>query len=204
MSKRVIRSEADDTTRERILKAAMLRFSAHSYEETGLRDIAADAKVDMAYVQRCFGSKEKLFYEAVKATFQPERVFVGETRDLPSILAKDVLTDRGKDEIRSLDIAIRSLSSPDASRVLRELMMEDFVGPLMRKHDGVSEKRAAVIAALLGGVGVLRDVIGAAALQEEEGGELERIITNVIASLLDGEPDNDCTKSTSPSMRPSG
>ena len=94
-------------------------------------------------------------------------------------------------------------SAPDASRVLRELMMEDFVGPLMCKHDGMSEKRAAVIAALLGGVGVLRDVIGAAALQEEEGGELERIITNVIASLLDGEPDSESRETISPSMRKS-
>jgi AcrR family transcriptional regulator len=32
------------STRDRILHAAILRFSSHSYEETGLRDIAADAR----------------------------------------------------------------------------------------------------------------------------------------------------------------
>ncbi len=68
MPNRVIRPDANDTTRDRILKAAILRFSTHSYDHTGLRDIAADVGVDMAYVHRSFGSKEKLFYEAVKAS----------------------------------------------------------------------------------------------------------------------------------------
>lgn len=52
MPNRVISPDANDTTRERILKAAILRFSAHSYDNTGLRDIAADVGVDMAYVHR--------------------------------------------------------------------------------------------------------------------------------------------------------
>lgn len=49
MPKIAIDARPDDTTRERILKAAMLRFSTHSYEETGLRDLAADVGVDSAY-----------------------------------------------------------------------------------------------------------------------------------------------------------
>ena len=47
MPNRKIRPVPEDTTRERILKAAILRFSTHSYEETGLRDIAADVGVDI-------------------------------------------------------------------------------------------------------------------------------------------------------------
>ena len=42
MRRQIIRSASNDTTRDRILKAAMLRFSTQSYEETGLREIAAD------------------------------------------------------------------------------------------------------------------------------------------------------------------
>ena len=77
MPTRIIRPTAEDTTRERILKAAMLRFSTYSYEETGLRDIATDVGVDTAYVHRSFGSKEKLFREAVDAIVRPEMWFVG-------------------------------------------------------------------------------------------------------------------------------
>lgn len=44
-------------TRDRILNAAILRFARSSYESVGLRDIAADAGVDVAYVHRLFWFK---------------------------------------------------------------------------------------------------------------------------------------------------
>jgi len=190
MPKIAVDTRSDDSTRERILKAAMLRFSTHSYEETGLRDLAADVGVDPAYVHRCFGSKEKLFREAVKATLRPERVFAGEAEDLPATLAQEVLVERGDNEIRPLDIIIRSFSSPDASRVLRDLMMEDFVGPLVEKRSPLSKRRAALVGAFLAGVGILRDVIRAEPLLEDEGESMEEIIAQTIEGLLDGSPDD--------------
>ncbi|MGV6876335.1 TetR/AcrR family transcriptional regulator [Pseudochelatococcus sp. B33] len=187
MPTQLIRPEPDDTTRERILKAAMLRFSAHSYEETGLRDLAADVGVDVAYVHRCFGSKEELFRQAVKAILQPGRLFTGDPSEFPSRLAKEVLTDRGANEIRSLDIIVRSFSSPDASRVLGSVIADDFIKPLLGKRAGVSERRAALVGAFLAGVGILRDIIRAEPLREAEGGELELLISQVIAGLLADE-----------------
>lgn len=195
MPKYRIHADSDDATRERILKAAILRFSTHSYEETGLRDLAADVGVDMAYVHRCFGSKEKLFYEAVKAVFQTDCVFIGDTKDLPSSLAKDILVERGDSEIRPFDIIVRSFSSPDASRVLRQAMADDFIAPLRESHAHISEKRAALIGAFLAGVGIFRDVVRAAPLQGMEDGELERLITQVIADLLFGELHDERTAS---------
>jgi AcrR family transcriptional regulator len=50
-------TESTVATRDRILNAAMERFSRTSYEQTGLRDIAADVGVDVAYVHRCFARK---------------------------------------------------------------------------------------------------------------------------------------------------
>lgn len=190
MPKISVDARSDDTTRERILKAAMLRFSTHSYEETGLRDLAADVGVDPAYVHRCFGSKEKLFYEAVKATLRAERVFAGEADDLPSTLAKEVLMERGANEIRPLDIVIRSFSSPEASRVLRDLLMEDFIDPLIEKRQRLSKRRAALVGALLAGVGILRDVIRAEPLQSGEG-EIEVLIARAIDGLMSDGADDD-------------
>ncbi|WP_390965363.1 TetR family transcriptional regulator [Paracoccus yeei] len=40
---------AAPSAKDRILTAAFRRFAAHSYHETHLRDIAADAGVDVAY-----------------------------------------------------------------------------------------------------------------------------------------------------------
>ena len=56
-------------TRARILAAARVRFSRDAYENVGTRDIAADAGVDAALVNRYFGSKEKLFDEAIQDAF---------------------------------------------------------------------------------------------------------------------------------------
>lgn len=185
MPNRLIFPAPEDTTRDRILKAAILRFSSHSYEETGLRDIASDVGVDMAYVHRSFGSKEKLFREAVKAIVRPEVWLVGEASELHVTLAKEVLAKKGANEIRSFDVLARSFSSPEASRVFRELIDEGLVKPMASKCPVVSEQRASMVAAFLAGVSILRDVIGTPALQS--GGndrELMALVSQVVEFIM--------------------
>ena len=53
--------------KERILNAAMLLFARMPYSDTSLRDIAAAAEVDVAYVHRAFGSKAEIFRHALLA-----------------------------------------------------------------------------------------------------------------------------------------
>ncbi|WP_440640910.1 TetR/AcrR family transcriptional regulator [Bradyrhizobium sp. PUT101] len=174
-------------TRDRILNAAVLRFSSHSYEQTGLRDIAADVGIDVSYVHRCFGSKEQLFAEAVEATVHPARLLTGTAGDLPGTLAKHVFArdaTQARDEVGPLDIIIRSLSSPEASPVLRDFMLNDFITPLASKLDQPAARRAALIAAFLAGVGILRNVLGVAPLLEAEGGDLESLIAKTLEDMM--------------------
>ena len=194
MPNRVIRPDANDTTRDRILKAAILRFSTHSYDHTGLSDIAADVGVDMAYVHRSFGSKEKLFYEAVKASGKPDLLFTEEGESLSSVLAKHVLSRKGVNEIGALDIVVQSFGSPAASRVLNEFLEEDFIAPLVSKLTMVPKRRAALVAAFLAGVGILKDVIKAETLLKDGRNVLEEDVKRVIATLLDPEM-SDCDAS---------
>ena len=56
-------------TQASILQAARTQFARHSYEQVGLREIAAGAGVNVALVIRYFGSKERLFTEAVAGRF---------------------------------------------------------------------------------------------------------------------------------------
>ena len=180
-------TRAGIATRDRILDAAILRFSRQSYESTGLRDIAADVGVDVSYVHRCFGSKEQLFAEALDATIVPERLFAVATDDLPDFLAKQVFArdkTRGRSTVGPLDIIIRSLTSPEASRVLRDFVRNDFIHPLADKIDQQDKTRAAVVAALLAGIGIFRNVLRINPLLEGEGGELEQILAQTIAGLL--------------------
>ncbi|MBI5132747.1 MAG: TetR family transcriptional regulator [Rhodopseudomonas palustris] len=174
------------TTRDRILDAAILRFSRQSYEATGLRDIAGDVGVDVAYVHRCFGSKERLFAAAVEATLQPEVMLSSKAEDLAATLTKEVIQaeDYGPHDVRPLDIIIHSLSSADASRVLREVVARSFIEPLAAKLGHADALNASLITALLAGAGILRTVLGIAPLQEAEGGRLEAMMTAALQGII--------------------
>lgn len=173
------------TTRDRILDAAILRFSRQSYEATGLRDIAGDVDVDVAYVHRCFGSKERLFAAAVEAALQPEAMLSGKAEDLAATLARELVAeDYGPDDVRPLDIIIHSLSSADASRVLRDVVARSFIEPLAAKLGHRDQLNASLITALLAGTGILRTVLGIAPLQETEGGRLEAMMTAALTGII--------------------
>lgn len=174
------------STRARILQAAMRRFARQSYEATGLRDIAADVGVNVAYVHRCFGSKERLFRAALEATLWPDGLFAGPGDGLAASLAREVLRQRDGGEIRAFDIVIHSFSSPEAARVMADLLAEEFVAPLTERRDGLSARRATLVAALLAGVGILRDVVGAAPLREAGAGELEPALAGIIEAIMAG------------------
>lgn len=53
-------------TKDAILRAAMELFSTHGYAETGVRDIARQARVNQALIARYFGSKIELYSEVLK------------------------------------------------------------------------------------------------------------------------------------------
>ena len=174
-------------TRDRILNAAILRFARSSYESVGLRDIAADAGVDVAYVHRCFGSKERLFAESLEATMEPAKLFAGPAGDIADFLAKQIFArdgGRGRNTVGPLDIIIRSLSSVEASGVLREFTRDNIIRPLARTIGQKTDTRAAVIASLLAGIGILRNVLRIDPLTEVEGGELETLIAQIINGVL--------------------
>lgn len=178
--------EVPVATRDRILDAATRRFARHSYEDAGLRDIAADVDVDVAYVHRCFGSKQQLFAEAVRSTADTDRFLSGAAEELPTTLAREILTIRAPDEISPLDIVIRSLSSPEASRVLRAFVLDDLIDPLAGKLQRPPDSALALVAAFMAGVGILRNVLHIDPLLVSEDGELEHHIARAIACMLKG------------------
>ena len=170
------------TTRERILNAAVGRFARTSYEQAGLREIAADAGVDVAYVHRSFGSKKRLFAEAVRAAVQPLDI-VSSAKDVGASLAKQMIAKSAKNP-RGLDIIVRSFSSPEAAPIVREFVLSTFVDPLGEKLNHPAGTRATLIGALLIGIVILRDVLHSPGLTEVNSGDLEHLITRAIDELV--------------------
>ncbi|RVT91741.1 TetR/AcrR family transcriptional regulator [Rhodovarius crocodyli] len=177
------------TTKSRILEAAMLRFAQYSYEETRLRDIAADVGIDVALVHRSFGSKERLFEEVVSVAFQARQVLSGEVADLPERLTERLLEpslDRALRVVDPLDIIVRNLLSREAIPILRNALFRDVVDPLDAKLAAPSAQRAALLAACLAGIGILRHVVRAEPLQEEHDDAIRPLLRGLIEGILNG------------------
>ncbi len=71
-------------TREAILAAATRRFTTQGYERAGVRDIAADAGVTAALVNRYFGSKERLFAEVIRRALDMRHLLQGQGGTWPT------------------------------------------------------------------------------------------------------------------------
>lgn len=184
-------SKPKASTRELILQAAILRFSKASYEEVGLRDIAADVGVDVAYVHRCYGSKERLFAETITSLFQTRQFLQDNRVDLASAMTRRAFNrgPRTSDEVAPFEVIVRSLMSPAAAPVLRDFIRKEVIDPLATKLGHSDNRRTSVIVALLVGVDILRNVLRIEPMTEREGGPLEAILEEAIALLAEGERD---------------
>src|SRR5271166_6786953 len=81
-------------TREAMLQAATRRFATHGYEHAGVREIAVDAGVTAALVNRYFGSKEGLFAEVIEGAFDIRQLLQGQGGDLADHLARVMVYGR--------------------------------------------------------------------------------------------------------------
>lgn len=189
MPTQTLTKRSGPATRRRILEAAVQRFTQASYEQVGLRDVAADAGVDVALVHRAFGSKERLFKEAFEATVHTERLLAAEDSALGTVFAQALYEPVTSYTSKSaaLQIFAHSLSSPMAAEVLRNFTMQNLVEPLAGRTNGRSMQRAALFAACLAGIAIMRDVLRIEPLLDITREETEPMIAQLLASCLADE-----------------
>jgi AcrR family transcriptional regulator len=153
-----------------MLLAARVRFLAESYENVGMRNIAADTGVDVALVSRYFGSKEDLF-RAVLQSFgdSPFQVDVP-AAELPAYLVSlicDKAEPTSRAKVERLLIILRSASSPAAAAIIRETVHADVLDPIAALLEGErAPLRASLMLALLMGTTILRTIMSVEPLQE--------------------------------------
>ena len=163
-SNTTIKKRDSVATRAAILAAAHQRFLRESYDNVGLRDIAGDARVDVALISRYFGGKESLFREVVSNDARPNVFREPQSRaELPAYLARLMAEDEGDDLQERMEmfiIMLRSASSPKAGEIIRDLVHLDILGPLTELIGGDhGALRANMLLAILMGVGVLRTIM---------------------------------------------
>ena len=164
-------------TRARILAAAMDRFARLSYETASLREIAAEAGVDVALIGRYFGGKEGLFTEALKASIHPSRLTELDRETYVREVAKAMANGPrdGHADQHGFQFLLRAATSPATAPLLNLAVQERFLGPIRDWLGGEdAEPRARVLAGVIIGFLVERLIRGKALRGREREVFMER------------------------------
>ncbi len=177
-------------TRTRILEAARLRFCQHSYEQVGVRDIAADANIDAALINRYFGTKEDLFAEISKGVFNAEQFIETAPAKLGEYLARRLMCgpEEKKEGINPFELLLRSAASPTASPIIANRLHKDFVlrlAPLIGGRHAPT--RAALIASYIMGFLTVRVALQSPAILPAHADKVVALLGAAIQTAVDDQ-----------------
>lgn len=119
-----------------IRAAATRQFSEVGFDRATIRSIAAEAGVDPALVIHHFGSKQRLFVEAVQLPFPPEELIAqlasGPRAEVGERAVRFVLSVLDDDEARARWVGLvrAAVTEPEATRVFREILSTRIFRPL--------------------------------------------------------------------------
>jgi AcrR family transcriptional regulator len=179
-------------TRTAILEAATRRFAFEGYQNAGVREIAADAGVDAAMVNRYFGSKEGLFAEVVERAIDIRYLVDGDRATLAERLARAVVY--GREDITGdrripLLLLLRSATEPRAAELIRPSLDRNILRPLA-EHLSVPDARvrAAMVIAQCAGFSMLNQMLRPRVLAEAQQEELVVLLKESLAACIDPAP----------------
>jgi AcrR family transcriptional regulator len=182
------RRPGESGAREEILEAARRQFAEQGFRATTLRQVAADAGVDVRLVSHYFGSKADLFVAAVEFPFDPEQTFdallAGGQEGLGARLATFVLgvldDPAGRETITGLMRA--AASEEQAAALMHQRLVEQILVPLARRiGTDHAELRASFMGSQIAGLVLARHVIGLPELVAAE----RHVLVSMLAPVLD-------------------
>lgn len=150
----VTRKRDAAATRAALLQAATARFVGETYDNVSLRNIAADAGVDVSLVSRYFGGKEELFKAVLDNCPPPDEIFQGDPKEFGERMSRMLVEEpMRQDKPDIFLIMLRSASQPVAARAIAAFSEERFYGPFARFVGGErATERARLAAAIIKGV----------------------------------------------------
>ena len=176
-------------TRSAIFEAATRRFACQGYQCAGVREIAADAGVDAAMVNRYFGSKEGLFAEVVECAFEIRYLTDGDRATLAERLAHRMVYGRediAGDQRIPLLLMLRSATEPRAAELIGPCLDRNVLRPLAECLDGPdAEVRAAMVIAQCTGFAILNQMLRPRALAEAQQEDLVVLLKEILAACID-------------------
>jgi AcrR family transcriptional regulator len=134
--KRRGRRPGPSETREEIAQAARRQFSELGFDRTTIRSVAAEAGVDPSLVLHYFGSKHRLFLDAVGLPFDVadlvQQLHAGPRSKVGERVARFALTvlEDPDAQARWTGMIRAAASDPDAADMLRSVLTRRIFEPL--------------------------------------------------------------------------
>lgn len=156
------------------------------YDRVSVRDIAADAGVNIALISRYFGSKEGLFVAALSSAGRLPDLQAASPAELPTKLLARILdqpdTYGGENPLAAL---LRSSGHEGVAERMRAQIDEDLTRRLAELSPGADARvRADLFVALMLGIGVLHTVIRKPPLADQQFEQLQPYVRRVFAALF--------------------
>jgi AcrR family transcriptional regulator len=174
-------------TRRQILGAARTIFGDVGYERATIRGIAVAANVDKSSIIKYFGTKQKLFEEAVTWTIPIDDVISDDPSQLAENLARGMLAAWAADPNSPMAILLRaSMTSDEAANLLRTHITSHATASIAKTIDAPDARlRAALIGAMLMGIASQRYLLHMPDLVDVDTEHLLQLITPALRAVID-------------------
>jgi AcrR family transcriptional regulator len=161
------RRPGPSTTRDAILASARERFAEQGYDRVRMRDVAAEAGVDVALVTYHFGSKDGLFAAALEmptpmAALMADVLEHGALDDFAERFLSRVLEVWDREETGGALVALvrSAMSHPPAAERLRAFVQAELLARIAERLDVPdADRRAALFGSQLIGLMLYRHVL---------------------------------------------
>ena len=178
-------------TREAILTEARRQFATRGYDATSLRGIATGAKVDPALLIHYFGTKEGLFTAATGLPARLSDLFAGldgsDVHESADALVRGYLQVVDSDQSRNAILALvrSAVSQEKAAAMLREFLTAELLSVIAGWTQAPNAPlRAALVAAQLVGIAMLRHVVRVEPVVRASPDEIVALVAPVIEMYL--------------------
>ena len=177
-------------TRAAILQSARQAFAKAGYAGAGVREIARGAGVTAMLVNRYFGSKERLFAEAVAESMATTSVLAPQIASAgisgKALAAALVgITKADNAPLEGFQIMLRSAASESAARIGREQIERHHQKRIAAALPGsLAEQRAGVMLSLIVGFQLMRQMLELRALAKADARMLIKVLAPIFDQLL--------------------
>jgi AcrR family transcriptional regulator len=183
-----------DSTRQRLLEAARLRFARDGFGSTTVRDIASDAGVNVALINRYFTSKVGLFEACLRRTARELGDAERSSTSFDQMIATMVdQVASSPTEAHSLQLLmlLRTSGDEEADRIRRRTL-DDFTRGMAgiagwRADDPTTGHlllRAQIAIATTMGIAILRSSTGVEPLTSATAADLSGPLDDAVRALL--------------------